>query len=729
LAADGVIRIRVGASADRSVETVFGGIDKRALKTRDNINKALGGSGMQQSMQGIERAARRSADGVDKVWNQELAKLNRIAKAQDRLFERVEANKVRVAERAARDRVRLEEKAARDIEKANRDAQRRADREASSAERTRRQFAERTSWRATKFLVPPPMGALGAGRRIAGDMLRGAGVDFSLQGSVQRAVSLQSRGIALANAERIATGSTRGGNAYSEIARSVGEKYSVGPDKVQDLMDRFAAVSGNYKDLDQIAPQLASMATASGAQDFGAYGNAAAMVFNQLKGGPDAVGGTMAIMRGTLGQAAEGAVDPADYAKHMGRIAAGAFKFEGDRGQNVLKLSALTQLAMERGATSPADAARATSSFVNTFGKNARIKAFRKNDINPYTDESESTLRDPFELIKESFRKTNGNIPELSAMFMDVLGRKGVDSLGAVYKGAGGGEAGISAIQKEFDRYMGAQLTKGTEDKNNADYQQSIAAKAQKFQNNLDKIVATMAEDVLPSLEKLGPSALKFAEFCASIVEFAADMPVTFGGLVVAAAVLRAGLESWARAALEKRIMGMPTGTPGLPGAGPAGMGMGGWFTGGGGYTGARGVVNSAAGGMVATLGAAYAIDMANDQANSFRQENGGMGVASVAWDAAMNGSLFSEGLDGMFKVIDAKMNADAVARADAEARVASGGGDGAGKNAIPMTAEEYANALAAANAKGVRITNLADIKLQPPPPVVSPGGRSPSPN
>jgi hypothetical protein len=153
---------------------------------------------------------------------------------------------------------------------------------------------------------------------------------------------------------------------------------------------------------------------------------------------------------------------------------------------------------------------------------------------------------------------------------------------------------------------------------------------------------------------------------------------------------------------------------------------MGGFFTGGAGYSGARGVINSPAGAMVATLGAAYAVDKARDQAAKFSQENGGQDITDVLWESASNGSLFTKGLQGMFGVVDAKMNADAKAEAERTAKIATVSG-GPGVEALkPITPEEMTRSLMDANARGIRITNLADIKLTPPPPTVDPNGRTP---
>lgn len=755
---DGQIKIRIGAVADRSIETVFGGVEKRIGRISQAASRGLGGSGggLAKSFEGAGKAADKSARDAERAWNRELAQLNRIAKAQDAIFNKAARDRARTEEKAARDRVRAEERANKEIERAFRESRRSEEREARSAEReqersmsrqerARQQFASRTSNRAVKFFFPPPIGLIGAGRRVAGDILRGAGIDFSVQGGVQRAVEMQSSAIQLANAERIATGSTRGARAYSGIAREVGEKYSVGADKVQDLMTRFAALTGNYKDLDKIAPDLVSLAVASGSQNFGDVGNAAGMAFNQLKGGPNAIEGMMAVMRGTLGQAAEGAVDPGDYAKHMGRIAAGAFKFTGDRSENILKLSALAQLAMERGATSPADAARSVSSFTNTFGKKARIGAFRKAGVDLFTDSSKTTFRDPFEIIKDSFRRTNGNIPQLSNMFSDVLGRKSIDSLGAVYKGAGGGEAGITAIQREFDRYMHANLTTDVEKKNNEDYQESAAAKAAKFQNNLDRIAADMVDKVLPAFDKLAPLALQLAEAFGGIIKFTAEHPAAAVAIGAGAAVARAGLESGGRGALERIILG-----------GGAAAGASGGAAALGGRAGAMMAASRILGGALAGGVAGGAIgEFAGDtQMGASIGAGAGAGMyfgPMGALAGAMVGATADQAMklrteSGGWDFWNADENLNEQARAEAKAagrRFISNGPAG------PMTPAQYDTMMKQAKDQGildpvaisrsfteglaaqtlqVRVVNPGDFSKTPPSPTVDAAGRQPQP-
>lgn len=578
---------------------------------RDNLNRASGaGAGGaaragasqadRQAAQAVAaakkaadaqvREAARAAKEVDKHYRQQQASLERVARAQDAIFERGARTQARLRDAALRAESRAQDKA-------SRDASRAAERQAREEDMWRRKMAYRTAYHGTIRYFPGMMGHAG---RVGMDVLRGAGVSFDLGSSVGRGVSLDSQAVTLANQERIATGRTRGAKFYSDLARRTAAETSSDSDSAMKLQARFAAKTGNYELLDSLTPQLARLARASGA-DFDQVGMAAGSVFQQLRGDPEAAAKTIEVMRAVIGQSAEGAVDMPDYAKQLGRVAAGAFKFEGDRGQNVAKLSALTQIAMERGATSAADAARSTGSFVSTLGKGARLKQFDAAGVRIYTDDQlgrdgkvvagskRNVMRDPFEIIKDAFRATNGNIPQLGTMFMDVLGRKSVESLGAIYTGAGGGERGITAVQKEFDRYMRATMSKDVEAQNMKDIENSTEAKAKRFQENLDKIVATMAERVIPALEKNAGTFLDVAGKMGDLASWVVENPkkAITAGLMLS--IGRAGMESVFREALERMMRGGGGGFP-VPGGGFGG--------GGGGFAGPLAIPGGRAGGI-----------------------------------------------------------------------------------------------------------------------------------
>lgn len=764
--ADGQIKIRISALSDRSIDTVFGSIEKRAQKARDNINRAMGGSAGTNALTGPLAAAAKQNDlaakQADKAWNAQLKSLNTYARAQDKEFKRSAQERVKVEAAANRARLKDEQDTNRGIVREFKKQIREREQEFKTAAReevrTRRNFAERTSQRATRFLFPPPIGILGAGKRVAGDILRGAGIDMSIAGGVSRAISLQSGGVQLANQERIATGKSKGGNFYANLARDTGAERSVDPSQVMGMMNSFTAKTGEFDGVTKIAGKLASLGTASGA-NLTEMGDAAGYVYNQLSALPDAGERTIEVMRGIIGQTAVGAVDMPDYAKQLGRIAANASKFEGEVGTNIRGLSALAQLSIESGgASSPADAARAVGSFANTFGKSARIAAFEKQHVKLFTDDKMDTLRAPIDVIKDSFRNTKGNIPKLADLFADTLGRKPVTALGNAYKAAGGGEAGIAAVQAKYDKYMNAQLTTDVEKKNNADYAASPAAKAQRFQNNLDKVVASAAEKVFPALEKLAPQALQLASALGKLTGYVAENPIKAVIFALVAAIGRAGLESALRSGIEKMIMSSSSSF--LPGRGidaagkalPGAIGGSGWgsvagkgmMALGAGLTGYA--VGNGVGGLLGGQRGAEMGGAALGGAAFGGQLGGGVGAAAgfgvaMAVDQAQDLSKYTEGwggvgalLTGGFDGLDDYQNKSAKKRrmvednalaAGASPEEASAKANG-GRFDPAMLSQGVADGIAARTLK-VQVVNAKDFATPAVVgPKVDPAGRGP---
>lgn len=579
----------MGATVDQGeVNRAFSTAEKRAQKAHQTMQReqrkaaAAAEKDAQRKVRAEEKAARQIQAAAARVARAQLREQQKLVAASEALQRQRSAGLMamyRAEERAA---ARKEAAIRRELEKTARAAKRAEERERKRQEgiQTKRgeSFARRTSHRATRFLMPDaPIGSMAM--RGLGEAVRGAGVDLSIGGGVQRSVELQSAATQLANQERIATGKTRGAGHYAQLGRRVGDQTFSDPGGAVELAARFAATTGTYDNLEEITPQLASLARASGAK-FDEVGRAAGMVFQQMRDQPDAIQKTIDVMRTIIGQSAEGAVDMPDYASQLGRVAAGAFKFDGDRSRNVAALSALTQIAMERGATSAADAARSTSSFVSTLGKRARLDQFEAAGVRVYTSDTISDgtavgadgkriakgqvapgklrtqLRPLEDIIKDSFRATNGDIPMLGRMYMDVLGRKGVESLGSAYQAAGGGEAGIDAIQAIFDRYMRATISKDVEKQNLKDVSDTVEARAQKFQNELDKVTDNIMSRFLPAIEKAGPAMLRFAEVIGRIATWAVENPKSAIAGAISLSIARAGLESTLRAGIERLLLG-----------------------------------------------------------------------------------------------------------------------------------------------------------------------------
>ncbi len=527
------IRIRVGAALDASVNKVFSELEAR-IKRIKRI------AGQEFKVVGKEMAT--GADKAAKEWGKGTERMRQ----QTRGFRDESLHAFREIGRVA---------------------ERELNRAARAQARAGEAFARRTSHRASRFLTPnAPLGSLAA--RAAGDVARGAGVDLSLGGGLQRNIALESAAIGLSQQERIATGGkTAGAGHFEGIARGAGADLAVDPTQVVELMRAFTGKTGEFSQIGEAVKRLAPQAVASGTA-FQDMGEAAGFFYNQVKDLPDAMKLTEEGMAAIIGQTAVGSVEMPDFAKQMGRIAANARKFQGDRVNTIKQASALAQLSIESGgATSAADAARSVASFSNTFGKGARINAFRKHGVELFADPGKgpgknTILRDQFDIIRESLLKTGGNIPDMAEMFADTLGRKPVTALANAFNTAGGGEKGIEAVNKMLAKYMNTMLTADAQQKNVADHFNSTAGRAQRFQNKLDDVTKGIQSRLLPALEKTEPAILKIVEVFGNLATWAVDNPKTAIAGAISLSIARAGIESTLRSGIERLILGA-SGGPG----------------------------------------------------------------------------------------------------------------------------------------------------------------------
>lgn len=616
------ILLRVGAAFDRSFDAVLADASKKYERA---FGTGRGNSGNNGRLNASERAqlaiAQRIYDTESKLNRQihaeqakkelELAKLRmrlessvsrerqREARAQDSHIKAHYQNMAREHQRAESAKRAESRKTAAEIaraERAERQSAYRRDREID-------RLATRTSHRATRFFFPPPEGAIGYAKRTALDVVRGAGVDLSLGGGVARAKEREEAGVGLAQQERIANGGvTRGAAFWSGKSLEVGTALGVDPAKVTELMRAFTGKTGDFDAAVSKAKELAAMTLASGA-NMGEMGSAAGFVYNQLKGMPDAAERTLDVMRGIVGQTAVGAVEMEEYAKQMGRIAANAKMFQGDVSQNILELSALTQLSIaEGGATSGADAARSIAAFANTTSKGQRIKAFNEHGVSLF-NEAGTQKRPILDIIKDSLIASKGNIPAMTKMWADTLGQKPIRGLTNAFNAAGGGEAGWQAALEKIKPFMAAQLDPSTQRRNVEDYQNSTSGRVQRFQNALDRVTERISGRLLSTLERAEPAMLQFVDALGNVVTWAAENPGKAILAAMTASIARAGLESVGRLILD-RVMASFAGSVIGNGVGGA-VGAAGGISGIGGGSGAGAILSGggAVGGVIGTLG------------------------------------------------------------------------------------------------------------------------------
>src|SRR5512145_460802 len=574
------VRIRIGAALDVSVDQTFAAFEKRAKRAADNderatkVRHASGPNFAKSEADQKIREEKRAAKEVEALWKQssraQLQEIRRLARERNREHKQLLAEVAREERKAAREAEQLARRVAREKAKAEKDAARAAKNSARELDR----FATRTSHRATRFLMPnAPLASMA--RRGALDIARGYGIETGLSGAFQRGIGLESRATQLAQAAYMPAA----GGAASKLqdpkkliaeVQAIGDKLAMPYEDAMGALEAFVTKTGDLATGRSILEDMAKLAGATGT-NLGDMVDAAADVSNALGDIPDKGKAIDAVMRQIAAGGKVGAVEIKDLAKYMARLSAASGSFGGDRAETIVKLGALTQLSRAKGgAASAAEAARSISGLANTLQTPARRAKFREYGVN--IEDEMGLLRDPLEILKESIAKTGGKTEPLKEMWANVIGAKPAQALSTAYKQAGGGDAGMRAVQKELDTFLkSAALSQKQIDDANKARLGTDAAKVQQFNNELEKVADGIRADLAPTLAELTPKILESVRAFGSLVQWMTKNPGLTISAAISASIARAGLESALRTGIERVINSAAQGL----GAGPAGPGVG----------------------------------------------------------------------------------------------------------------------------------------------------------
>lgn len=611
------IVVRVGAVLDRSFDVVMGEIEKRSQRAQRAQARASGfgagsadmyGPGRREFAKSIAyREALQRASERKMLSESEKAERKRTADAlrEIRIRAQAEAALNRQRSSAMMSQFRDEERAA----EAHRNKMLRA--ELGAARRRDREvdrFATRTSHRATRFFFPPPEGALGVAKRIGLDIARGAGVDFSLSSGIGKAREREAAAVALSNQgwnpdnqkfeERISATELR--KTAKEQAARLGLK---GEEDVMAAMTKFTDVTGDLATAKKIIGDIGLLARASGT-DLTEAASAAADMSAQLPDSMD-LDARRAAMQRLLGIAAmqgkRGAVEMKDLARYMPKIVSSAGGFAGDPQDAMVKLMAISQVARRYGgAPNAAVASTSVAAMVNTLKTPARVKQFAAHGVNVYDEQGK--LRDIQAIIKESIVAAKNPV-EFKKMWANVQGARAVEGFRTIYQKAGGGKAGLEAIDAEFKKFTAA-LDPEAQKKMLESSLGTVDSAANRFQQKLDELTEKMGNTLMPTLEKLAPTVLQLTESFSKAVAWAAENPGKAITAAIVASIGRAGIESGIRLLLDRAANKLLGGGPGgfVPGpGGPVVPGRPGLLNRGASAVG--GALNSGMGPVANTLG------------------------------------------------------------------------------------------------------------------------------
>jgi hypothetical protein len=577
---DGQITIRIGAELERSIEVSFGALENRANAAGKNVAKALGGG----SGGAIKQVADTSAREFENSLNRQVKASEKAANERKRIDEKAANERRRLDAAIERERDRFFRQETRNAEREAERQEKIAERQAARAQAAMDRFARRTSQRSVRFLFPNPIGAFGMASRIGGDILRGAGVDFSMAGIAQRAVQSQALATQLSNQgfmphEKGANSQRVAAAQLESEARKTAQAQGFTTEQTLRSQTKFVDLTGNLDDARKALPSIMKLSGATGT-DPEKMAEAWANVSRHMGDIPDKAAKVEGLMRLIAGQGRVGSIEIKDEAKDLGKIAAMADKFGGDRATSIGKLATLAQLAKaEGGAASSAQAATSVVSFVNTMQTPARVKSMlnagmKEEDLFNMTGTGKnrvrSSLKDPFEIIKKGLEVTGGDLIKFGKLFNSVMSQRATNALVAAYNSGGG--RNTKAVDAKLNEF-GAEAALSDKDVDAAQNERlkTAAAQATIFQEKLDEVGKGVEAELLPALHELAPLALQAAEGLGTIVTWAAKNPMEALGVAIGGAIARATIESAFRAGIEKMVTGAMT-QGGIQMLGPVGI-------------------------------------------------------------------------------------------------------------------------------------------------------------
>lgn len=414
-----------------------------------------------------------------------------------------------------------------------------------------------------------------AGLGVVGGMARGAGVNLDLGGLVVNALKSQDIASTLSRkgfqeGQGGIAGQKQDPGAILKDMRTAADATAHSTEAVGDAMLGFVNKSGDLDLARKMIGDIGMLANSTGA-DFKKLAEDAGVL--ALKMG-DSFGGDQAkqiefvntALRDFSAQGKLGAIDMAELAAQLPKLAAAASQFKGDPQKLLQTVGFLAQESAKAGGSgSAAQAATAVAALPRDLAKKANRKAFANNKIDLFADKEETAFRDPLEIIKDSIFKTKGSRTGLGSMFQGSAVYRSVEGLRTTYNKAGGGAAGEAAVNEEIKKLGEAALSAATVQRDNAERMKESTAKAQLFNNRLEQIAGSLADRLLPQLEKAAPSLVRLAEAGASLAGFLSEH---LGATIVAAAAASIG-----KAALGQAIGSILKGI--LSGGGASGGGLG----------------------------------------------------------------------------------------------------------------------------------------------------------
>ncbi|HEY6461016.1 MAG TPA: hypothetical protein VIY73_12720 [Polyangiaceae bacterium] len=483
--------LRSGAARARSAQDTA----KKRLTAEEKLAKETTKLEERQAKT-MERIRRRSSEMAGKYAAQEaskeIAEREKVAKAT----ERIEQYKLRVRQRSSEMAGRIAEK------------------EAAAETRARQKIARATN---------SGMGR-GLGRGIhyaglaAGAMAIGGG--FAVADAVSQQLAAERSAALLVNQVTTGGAAPAGANVANILQQASAVSVASGMSKEAliggTLEYSRKAKGGDFKGAMANMGFFAKLSRVTGT-DINEIAGAAGTLQSQNQ---DLGSGDMQqMLLDVYAQGKAGSLSMTDVAKQMGTLASTRSSYAGKAADNQRKLLALGQLAAPEGSVE--EAGTYIKDLTSEAGAHRKsTKGVRGLESMGVKFDKYGRMESPEQMITSVFKGTGGDITQIEKIF----GKRGTALFRALqpsYTAAGGGDAGLAAVQKQMATVTGATMTTGSLDKQNAEV---MNTNAEKIDAAFNKLRDTLGDKLEPALEKIANKAPELAETLGKVADAGADL-------------------------------------------------------------------------------------------------------------------------------------------------------------------------------------------------------------
>jgi hypothetical protein len=411
----------------------------------------------------------------------------------------------------------------------------------------------------------------GAGRLAGAALALGGG--FSVAGAMQQAMAVSRSATALSIASDVPgqPGSRVSAADATAKAQALSKQFNVAPETILEGMHEIVAKTGKGGMSMDLIGEVTKIAKAEGVDP---KELATAMADAAAQNPNLSTEELTELMRILVGQGKTGAVEIKDLAKVLPIAMAKAVEYEGNQGNNQVKLASLAQVAI-RTTASPEEAATSIKNLSTDILKHE--KEFDKMLGKKGSVRGDGgKIRDINEILAEALGKTGGDVFKMKGMFGERAGAI-INGLAPIYSAAeknkkGSGEQAVKDYLADLNKQ---RVTEADIQRHLQEVQESDAEKVSKAMNDLQRAVATdLIPALLPLITKIGEMAPAFGlllQHLVSLGTFLADHPWVAGFMGLGLIVGKAMTESIMEAAIGNMIKSsMGTSLAGLGGLGVA---------------------------------------------------------------------------------------------------------------------------------------------------------------